>query len=134
MTVYTHRVTVAVPAAHLSDANVLAMVLGESPADIATFKEPDWQDAEGNLYSVASTVVAPTWIGKATSELSAPDYAPEADLEAAQRAQALVQVVGMTEPLEATPEAIVAILGGNGESPQQHIEALGLVRTVEETD
>lgn len=127
MTIYTHRVTIAVPAAHIDDANVLAMILGESPSDIATFKGPAWQDADGNLYALASTVIAPTWIGRATSAPEAPDYAPDADMTAAQRAQALVVVASLQEPQVATPDAIVAILGSNAEAAQQHLAALGVV-------
>lgn len=126
MTIYTHRVTIAVPEAHVAKANALALVLGENPADIGTFKDAKWQDAQGNLYALASTVVAPTWIGRATSALEVPEYAPDADMQAAQQAQALVVMGSLEEPQQASPDAITAIVGSNSESAQHQLAALGV--------
>ena len=53
---YNLRATIAVPVAHIADANQLAICLGQSAADDKTFGAATFQDAEGNLYAVSSTV------------------------------------------------------------------------------
>ena len=58
-TAYVQRATIATPAAHIPDANQLALLLGESSADDQTFGAANYQDAEGNLYAVCSTVAKP---------------------------------------------------------------------------
>jgi len=50
------------------------------------------------------------------------------DVEAATRAQALLQINGG----KATPDVIAVILGGRLESAQDHIAALGLERVQQE--
>jgi len=82
-TQYSHRVTIAVPAAHIADANQLALCLGESAADDQTFTATNWQDAAGNLYAVCSTVAKPVFVELASQPLQAPEHAPDADLDAA---------------------------------------------------
>ena len=93
-TLYTNRATIAAPLAHTPDANQLALCLGESPADDQTFTAASYQDAQGNLYSVASTVAKPIFAELAGQPLQAPDHAPDMDVEAATRAQALLQING----------------------------------------
>jgi hypothetical protein len=56
--------------------------------------------------------------------LQAPDHAPGMDLEAATRAQALLQINNGI----AGPKIIAVILGSNSDSAQDHITALGLTR------
>jgi len=73
-TQYTHRVTIAVPEAHTSDANQLALCLGESAADDQTFTTTNWQDADGNLYAVCSTVAKPVFVELASQPLQAPAH------------------------------------------------------------
>ena len=53
-TEYLHKVTIAVPELLMPMANQLALLFGESDADINTFKTADWQDEQGNKYSVCS--------------------------------------------------------------------------------
>lgn len=125
-TLYVHRVTIAAPAAHIDDANALSLVLGEVPADINTFNHAGYQDAEGNLYSVVSTVVKEVFVTGANSELVAPSFAPEADLEAAGRAQALLNIGSLESPVQATPDSIAVILGDRFESAMDQVAALGL--------
>lgn len=61
-TEYIHRVTIAVPENLIEKANHLACIVGESAEDINTFREANWQDADGNLYAVASTVAKPIFL------------------------------------------------------------------------
>jgi len=123
-TQYTQRATIATPVSHIPDANQLALALGESSADDRTFSTASYQDADGNLYSVASTVAKPIFAQLAGQPLQAPAHAPDMDLEAATRAQALLMINGGT----ASPDVIAVILGDRKESAQDHIAALGLSR------
>ena len=123
-TEYQQLATIAAPAAHMPDANQLALALGESSADDRTFTTATWQDADGNLYAVCSTVAKPVFAELAGQPLQAPDHAPDMDVEAATRAQPLLQINGG----KATPDVIAVILGGRLESAQDHIAALGLSR------
>ena len=126
-TEYTQRVTIAAPELLTSLANELALCLGESRADDQTFIGANYQDVDGNLYSVASTVAKSVFAEMAGLPLQAPDHAPGMDLEAATRAQALLQINNGT----AGPDVIAVILGSNADSAQDHIAALGLKRVLE---
>ena len=121
-TEYTQIATIAVPEALIPDANHLALCLGESSADDQTFGAANYQDAQGNLYSVSSTVAKPIFAQLASQPLQAPNHAPGVDLEAATRAQALLQINGGI----ATPDVIAVILSARTESAQDHIAALSL--------
>ena len=127
-TEYQQRATIATPDAHVPDANQIALALGESSADDQTFTNASYQDADGNLYAVCSTVAKPIFAQIAGQPLQAPDHAPEMDLEAATRAQALLQINGGI----ATPDVIAVILVDRLESAQDHIAALGLERVQQE--
>jgi len=127
-TQYQQRATIAAPAAHIPDANQLALCLGESSADDRTFSTASYQDADGNLYAVCSTVAKSVFAQLAGLPLQAPDHAPGMDLEAATRAQALLRINGGT----ASPDVIAVILGNRLESAQDHIAALGLERVQQE--
>ena len=130
ITQYVQKVTVATPAAYIPDANQLALCLGESAADDRTFTTANHQDADGNLYAVASTVAKPIFAEMAGQPLQAPDHAPGMDLAAATRAQALLQINAGT----ASPDVVAVILGDRLESAQDHIAALGLTRVEQELD
>ena len=123
-TEYEQRATIAAPEALIADANQLALCLGESSADDKTFSTATWQDAAGNLYAVASTVAKPIFAEMAGQPLQAPDHAPNMDVSAASRAQAVLQINGGI----AAPDVIAVILGGSTETAQGHIAALGLER------
>ena len=123
-TAYVQRATIAAPVNHMPDANQLALALGESSADDQTFTSASYQDAGGNLYSVASTVANLIFAELAGQPLQAPDHAQDMDVEAATRSQALLQINGG----KATPDVIAVILGDRKESAQDHIAALGLSR------
>ena len=93
-TLYQQSSTIATPVSHIPDANQLALALGESHADDRTFTSASYQDADGNLYAVCSTVTKPVFAQLAGQPLQAPDHAPDMDLAAATRAQALLQING----------------------------------------
>jgi len=128
-TEYVQKATIATPLAHIPDANQLALRLGESAADDQTFTAASYQDASGNLYAVASTVTKPIFAEMAGQPLQAPDHAPDMDLAAATRAQALLQINGGI----ASPDVIAVILGDRLESAQDHIAALGLTPIPQDT-
>ena len=127
-TLYQQRVTIATPLAHIPDANQLALCLGESAADDQTFPTASYQDAEGNLYAVASTVAKPIFAELAGQPLVAPEHAPTIDLAAATKAQSLLQINNGI----ASPDVIAVMLGDRLESAQDHIAALGLTRVPQE--
>lgn len=125
-TSYQQRATIACPEAHIADGNQIALCLGESAADDQTFGEPRLQDDSGNRYAICSTVAKPVFAQMAGQPLVAPDHAPDMDLEAATRAQALLDIGSLDQPVTAGPDRIAVILGDRLESAQDHIAALGL--------
>ena len=129
-TEYLQKATIAAPAAHIPDANQLALALGESSADDQTFTTASYQDADGNLYAVCSTVAKPIFAQLAGQPLQAPAHSLDIDLVAATRAQSLLQINGGI----ASPDVIAVILGNRLESAQDHIKALGLTRIEQELD
>ena len=129
-TAYVQRATIATPITHIPDANQFALALGESSADDRTFTTASYEDADGNLYAICSTVAKTVFAQLAGQPLQAPDHAPGMDLVAATRAQSLLQINGGT----ASPDAIAVILGDRLESAQDHIAALGLTRVEQELD
>jgi len=124
-TAYTRRVTTVCPEGMIADANQLALVIGESAADDKTFGTPRYEDASGNLYAISSSVVTGSFEGNATTTLEAPSHAPEADLTAAERAQAAMYVYGqhgtdgastdrvwvLLEPVPGNAQAAIALSG-----------------------
>ena len=128
-TLYQQRATIATPDARIPDANKLALALGESSADDQTFTTASYQDAQGNLYAVCSTVAKPIFAEMAGQPLKAPDHAPDMDLVAATRAQSLLQI----NDGKASPKVIAVILGDRMESAQDHIQMLGLKRVEQDS-
>jgi hypothetical protein len=122
ITQYQQKATIATPLAHIPDANQLALALGESSADDRTFTSASYQDADGNLYAVCSTVAKPIFAELVGQPLQAPDHALDMDLAAATRAQGMLQINGGA----VSPDVIAVILGDKLESAQDHIAALGL--------
>jgi len=114
------RVTIATPEALIGAANQLALTTGLSEADVNTFGEPKWEDADGNLYSVASGLVSDDYPQIAASDLTDRCEAAGADQTLAETAQAAVVVRApeldpdtgelTTQPPQATPTTIVAII------------------------
>ena len=94
MSEYKHRMSLAVPQALMPQANNLALITGLSAADINTFTTANWQDKDGNLYAVCSTVIKPVVLGLfgiSLTDITLPAHAVNADITAAQ--QALDKVV-----------------------------------------
>jgi len=114
------RVTIATPDGLRDAANQLALATGLSWADINTFREPQWEDAAGNLYSLSSGVVSDLYPQIAASDLTNRCEATGADQALAETAQAAVVVWApepdpdtgdlTTQPPQATPTTIVAII------------------------
>jgi hypothetical protein len=128
ITEYLQRATIAAPTAHILDANQLALCLGESSADDHTFTIAAYQDADGNLYAVCSTVAKPIFAFMASQTLKAPQQAPDVDLVAAKRAQVMLRINDST----ASSNVIAVILGDRLESAQDHIASLGLTQVDQE--
>lgn len=62
------RITIACPVAHLADAAQFSRATGYGPEDEATFAlAPEYRDVAGNLYRVASGLVASVYLTNAVS-------------------------------------------------------------------
>lgn len=109
------RITVACPEPLISDANHLAMVLAEGPADALTYRNPSWQDADGNLYAAASFVAQPSWVDAAQEPLERPEWDTDytVNMAAANRAQAVLSF-DYEVSLIAHPDVITAVMGDDG--------------------
>ena len=83
------RVTVACPAAFVSDAAELAMALGFSVADRRTYDQVQFEDAAGNRYACASAMVSDSFVARAMSRLGRPvwDGGRAVNMTGAARAQ-----------------------------------------------
>ena len=94
MSDYKHRMSLAVPQALMTQANQLALIVGVSEYDDKTFTTTNWQDKDGNMYAVCSTVIKPvvlSMFGISLTDITLPAHAINADVTAAQ--QALDKVV-----------------------------------------
>jgi hypothetical protein len=116
MSEYVMRVTIFVPEAMIDDANQLALCLGQSAADVQTFKPAAWKDAGDNRYSVSSTLAKATFPEAAAAALSAPAFAPDADLTAAERAQAALVIHDPQSPVQADPSRILAVINDDAQA------------------
>ena len=130
------RLTIAVPSAHIDIANHYAMALGYSEADGETYRNPSWEDADGNLYAVASLPVSEVFVGAATSPLVRPEWDGEEviDMTKATQAQGLVllwMAGDETDAPQSKPDQITAILGMGG---TEAIEAMGLTAAAQDEE
>lgn len=93
-----HTFIIAVPEDKIDDANQLFLIMGESPADVNSFREPNFEivhenegEPEGettrDVYCIRSTRVTDDWLTKLYQTLERPDFAPSANLTGAKRAQ-----------------------------------------------
>ena len=111
MSDYKHRMSLAVPQALIAKANQLALIVGESSDDNKTFTAANWQDANGNLYAVCSTVIKPVVLGLfgiSLTDITLPDHAINADVAAAQ--QALDNVVMYKQGDKASADKIICAI------------------------
>jgi len=132
------RVTIATPAALRDAANQLALATGLTSFDVQTFREPQWEDAAGNLYSLSSGVVSDLYPQIAASDLTALCEASGADQTLAEAAQSVVVVWApdldpdtgelTTQPPQAKPTTIVAIIYAGW---RQAVEWMGLTEIEE---
>jgi hypothetical protein len=122
------RVTIACPEAQIGDANQLALCLGLGPEDAATYGAPDWLDAGGNRYALASAVVGANFATAAGAPLIAPAWG--ADMQAAARAQGLIRIANPEAPetCKADPAALIVLFG---DDPWRAIRLMGLERDPE---
>lgn len=131
------RITCSCPAALVSDANQLAMVLGFSEADGETYRGLNWADAKGNRYAAASFDASDAWLVAAQAPLTRPawDVDEVIDMDAAARAQAAMVFWQATEdsptPPAADPLHLTAIGGYEGPSA---LAMMGLTPAPEVTD
>ena len=65
---YTARITIAVPVDLMPQANQLALLIGESPADVNTFTQARYTK-DGVDYAVSSTACVPRVVGYLTEGL-----------------------------------------------------------------
>ena len=123
MTQYKHRITLIVPEQYMVIANNLALIMGESTADIGTFVTADWQDAEGNLYSVCSAASKPVVLSALTKGLPTPlsAHATAADVTKAQ--QALDLIVLYDAGVMASVDKIILAVDTH---PQDTFESAGI--------
>jgi len=124
MSEYIHRMSLIVPESMIPQANQLALIAGESAADVSTFSVADYQDADGNLYAVCSTVIKPIvldMLGQSLSADNAPLTSDIADIVMAQQAMdaAVMYVDGMTAGID---KIVIAI----DIEPLLAFEAMGL--------
>ena len=111
MSDYKHRMSLAVPQALMAKANNLALIAGLSAADINTFTVANWQDKDGNLYAVCSTVIKPVVLGLfgiSLTDVTLPAHAINADVAAAQ--QALDKVVMYKQGDKVSPTSIMCAI------------------------
>lgn len=111
MSDYKHRMSLAVPQALMPQANNLALIAGLSAADINTFTTANWQDKDGNLYAVCSTVIKPvvlSMFGISLTDITLPAHASKADVTAAQ--QALDKVVMYKQGDKASTASIMCAI------------------------
>lgn len=111
MSDYKHRMSLAVPEQYMNEANNLALIAGLSEADINTFTVANWQDKDGNLYSVCSTSIKPVVLGMfgiSLTDITLPVHASHADVIAAQ--QALDKVVMYKQGDKASTTSIMCVI------------------------
>jgi hypothetical protein len=117
------RVTIACPEGMISDANQLAMALGQGVADLQSFRAALWQDDQANRYACASFEADEDWVTKLATEIqrpgwdSGPTYA--INLTGARRAQTSLGLWlasdTETQPPAALPDRLTAIAGLSAE-------------------
>ena len=111
MSDYKHRMSLAVPQALIAKANQLALIVGVSEHDDKTFTAANWQDKDGNLYAVCSTVIKPVVLGLfgiSLSNITLPAHAINADVTTAQ--QALDKVVMYKQGDKASTTSIMCAI------------------------
>lgn len=108
-TQYTHRMSLVVPEPLMAAANQLALIAGESPDDVNTFTDANWQDSDGNKYAVCSTVIKPIVLSLLNTPLSDSVLKSDfADLTLAEQAMSSIVLFG-AETVVSNNKIIVGI-------------------------
>ena len=120
------RITVACPGDLIQDANHFAMCLGEGPADAQTYGTPALQDAQGNLYAVASFMSqSMTQDPQETPQRPSWDVQPyTVNMTGAGRAQAALVIWDGTGPIPQAQPGQITVIGGM--SGPEALAAMGL--------
>lgn len=111
-----NRVTVIVPAALIDAANHVHVLLGKSKG-FNTYGEPQWQDAQGNLYAVSSGLWSDAQIAGVTNPDVLRQIEPPEGVDMALAAQAqasfeLRQVAEGGDPLPSPMKGGILALAG----------------------
>lgn len=118
-----YRVTIAVSPELQYQANQLALCLGTAARDVGTFGE--LQTTNGMYYAGAR--VPAEWIDRAQQPIVAPDFALDADVEAAAAAQFVMDIYNLDSAQPAATGRITAIIGPDGlNTVPVHLAAMGL--------
>ena len=118
------RLTIACPEALRDDANQLAMVLGYGPSDAETYVALNWQDADGNLYAVASLPVSDTFTTTAQTALQRPAWDTDNHVNMAGAGRAQAALVFSLTPVTAMPDKLTACAGDDALAT---LAAMGIV-------
>ena len=121
------RLTIACPDSLRPDANHFAMVLGFGPADALTYGSLNWQDADGNLYAVASLPVSDTFTTTAQSPLQRPAWDTDSAISMAGANRAQAALVFSLEAVEVAPDNLTACAGDDALAT---VAAMGLTHVV----
>ena len=105
------RLTIACPELMRDDSNQLAMVLGYGPSDAMTYVALNWQDADGNLYAVASLPVSDTFTTTAQTALQRPSWDTDSHVNMAGANRAQSALVFSLTPVTAMPDKLTACAG-----------------------
>lgn len=128
MSEYKHRMTLVVPESLMLAANQLALIAGESPDDVNTFTNANWQGADGNLYAVCSTVIKPivlAMFGKPVEESGLTGVGTDADLANQAMSSAAIFEQGMIADSK-------RIIIGIDIEPFDMLSALGLTQILKQ--
>ncbi|MHA6265713.1 hypothetical protein [uncultured Aliiroseovarius sp.] len=110
----TVRITIACPERFIADANQFALCVGNTRADANTFSAALWEDGTGGRFALASLLAAEHFAVVATSPLTPPAHAQDADMQAAGRAQKILEVWSPLSPgafPSLSADRILAIVG-----------------------
>ena len=122
--------SLVVPEQMIPQANQLALIAGESPYDDQTFTQANWQDADGNLYAVCSTVIKPIVLAMFGTPVADTGLTAEgADFTQAQIA--MDSAVMYSEGVKATNDKIIIAIDVE---PLEIFERLGLTAIITSLD
>ena len=125
------RLTIACPDALRDDANQIAMVLGYGPDDAETYGSLNWQDADGNLYAVASLPVSDTFTTTAQTALQRPSWDTDSHVNMAGANRAQAALVFSLTPVTAMPDELTACVGDDALAT---LAAMGLTQVEVEVE